>query len=90
MRITDVKIRKIFSENVLKAVVSVTFDECFTVHDIKVIYANERYIIVMPNKKSRDGRISDIAHPINKEFRQILEEEILTVYYEYSESKADL
>ncbi len=85
MKITEVKIRKTFSENVLKAIVSVTFDECFTVHDIKVVYANSRYFIVMPNKKSKDGRISDIAHPINREFREILEKNILEVYFENEE-----
>ncbi len=82
MKITEVKIRKTFEENVLKAIVSVTFDECFTVHDVKVVYANSRYFIVMPNKKNRDGKISDIAHPINREFREILEKSILEVYFE--------
>ena len=80
MQITEVKIRKIFDENVLKAIVSVTFDQCFTVHDIKIVYANSKYFIVMPNKKTRDGRISDIAHPINREFRETLEKEVLEQY----------
>lgn len=80
MQITEVKIRKIFDENVLKAIVSVTFDQCFTVHDIKIVYANSKYFIVMPNKKTKDGRISDIAHPINKEFRETLEKEVLEQY----------
>ena len=85
MKITEVKIRKIFYENVLKAIVSVTFDECFTVHDIKIVYANSRYFTVMPNKKTKDGRISDIAHPINKEFRETLEKSVLEVYFENTE-----
>ncbi len=85
MKITEVKIRKIFYENVLKAIVSVTFDECFTVHDIKIVYANSRYFTVMPNKKTKDGRISDIAHPINKEFRETLEKSVLEVYFENAE-----
>lgn len=81
MTITEVKIRKMFDENVLKAIVSVTFDNCFTVHDIKVVYANSRYFTVMPNKKLRDGKVSDTAHPINKEFRDHLEETILEEYF---------
>lgn len=86
MQITEVKIRKIFDENVLKAIVSVTFDGCFTVHDIKIVYANSKHFIVMPNKKTKDGRISDIAHPINKEFRDILEKEVLEQYNKALES----
>ena len=81
MQISDIKIRKTFDENVLKAVVSLTFDNCFTVHDIKIVYANEKYFTVMPNKKSRDGRISDVAHPINKDFREKLEREVLEYYF---------
>ena len=81
MQVTEIKIRKLFEENVLKAIVSVTFDDCFTVHDIKIVYANSRYFTVMPNKKSKDGRTSDIAHPINKEFRDTLEKNILNKYF---------
>ena len=81
MQISEIKIRKTFNENVLKAVVSVTFDGCFTVHDIKIVCANSRYFTVMPNKKSKDGRLSDIAHPINREFREKLDSEILRVYF---------
>lgn len=80
MQITEVKIRKVFDENVLKAIASVTFDGCFTVHDIKIVYANSRYFIVMPNKKTKDGRISDIAHPITREFREALEKDVLEQY----------
>ena len=81
MQITEIKIRKIFDENVLKAVVSVTFDKCFTVHDIKIVNANSRFFIVMPNKKGKDGRLSDIAHPINKAFREALEASVLDFYF---------
>ncbi len=86
MTITEVKIRKIFSENALKAIVSVTFDNCFTVHDIKVVYANSRYFTVMPNKKMKDGKVSDTAHPINKEFRDLLEMTVLEQYFLYTEN----
>ena len=83
MNITEIKIRKTFDENVLKAIVSITFDNCFTVHDIKVVYANERLFVVMPNKKSKDGRTADIAHPINSEFRGIIESNVLSAYLNY-------
>lgn len=81
MTITEVKIRKLFDDGVLKAIVSVTFDDCFTVHDIKVVYANSRYFIVMPNKKMKDGKVSDTAHPINKAFRELLENTVLEQYF---------
>ena len=86
MKITETKIRKSFENSVLCAIASVTFDNCFTVHDIKIIYVNNRYIIVMPNKKTKDGRLSDVCHPINKEFRNELEEEILKEYKLHTEA----
>ncbi len=77
MQITDIRIRKYFDEGPMKAVVSVTFDNQFAVHDIKVIYANEKYFIVMPSRKNADGTYRDIAHPINAQFRAQLEEAVL-------------
>ena len=82
MQITDIKIRKTFDEGPLKAVVSLTFDAQLAVHDIKVIYANDRYFIVMPSRKNGDGTYRDIAHPINAEFRVSVEEAVLTAYKE--------
>ena len=73
MQITDIKIRKFFDEGPMKAVVSVTFDDCLAVHDIKVIFARDRYFIVMPSRKNPDGTYRDIVHPINAEFRAKLE-----------------
>lgn len=80
MQITDIRIRKHFDEGPMKAVVSVTFDNQFAVHDIKVIYANEKYFIVMPSRKNADGTYRDIAHPINAQFRAQLEEAVLREY----------
>ena len=80
MQITDIKIRKLFNEGPMKAVVSVTFDDCLAIHDIKVIYARERYFIVMPSRKNPDGTYRDIAHPINSDFRVALEEAVLDAY----------
>ena len=81
MQITDIKIRKFFDEGPMKAVVSVTFDNCLAVHDVKVIYARERYFIVMPSRKNPDGTYRDIVHPINSEFRAELERAVIDVYH---------
>jgi len=83
MRITDIKIRKVFDdESPLKAVVSVTFDDLLALHDVKVIYAKEKYFIVMPSKKNPDGTYRDIAHPIKPEFREELNDAVLEAYFE--------
>jgi stage V sporulation protein G len=81
MQITDIKIRKFFEEGPMKAVVSVTFDDCLAVHDIKVIYARERYFIVMPSRKNPDGTYRDIVHPINADFRNELENAVIDAYH---------
>ena len=80
MQITDIKIRKFFDEGPMKAVVSVTFDEALAVHDIKVIYARDRYFIVMPSGKNPDGTYRDIVHPINATFRTDLENAVIDAY----------
>ena len=81
MQITDIKIRKFFDEGPMKAVVSVTFDNCLAVHDIKVIYARDRHFIVMPSRKNPDGTYRDIVHPINADFRGALEEAVIDAYH---------
>ena len=80
MQITDIKIRKFFDEGPMKAVVSVTFDDCLAVHDVKVIYARERYFIVMPSRKNPDGTYRDIVHPISADFRKTLEKSVIDAY----------
>ena len=81
MQITDIKIRKFFGEGPMKAVVSVTFDDALAVHDIKVIYARDRYFIVMPSRKNPDGTYRDIVHPINAAFRAELENAVIDAYH---------
>ncbi len=81
MVISDIKIRKIFEEGPMKAIVSVTFDGQLAVHDIKVIYARERFFIVMPSRKNPDGTYRDIVHPINSDFRQLLETAVIDTYH---------
>lgn len=82
MQITDVKIRKLFDEGPMRAVVSVTFDSQLAVHDIKVIHARDRYFIVMPSRKNPDDTYRDIVHPINAQFRATLEEAVISAFEE--------
>ncbi len=82
MEITDIKIRKLFDEGPMKAVVSVTFDGQLALHDIKVINARDRFFIVMPNRKNPDGTYRDIVHPINARFRAELESSVIAAYEE--------
>lgn len=80
MRITDVRVRKIAKEGKMKAVVSVTLDDEFVVHDIKVIEGEKGLFIAMPSKKTLDGEYRDIAHPINSSTRDTLQSLILEAY----------
>lgn len=82
MVITDIKVRKLFDEGPMKAVVSVTFDGQLALHDIKVISVRGKDFIVMPSRKNPDGTFRDIAHPINADFRALLESEVLKAYEE--------
>ncbi len=90
MEITDIRVRKINTEGKMKAVVSVTFDNAIVVHDIKIIEGQEKLFIAMPSRKTPDGEFKDIAHPINSQMREYLENAILVKYessmYEDSES----
>ncbi len=89
MEITDVKVRKVFDdEGPMKAIVSVTFDNQLAVHDIKVIYARDKFFIVMPSRKNPDNTYRDIVHPINAEFRSLLEEVVLEAYQQEIDSIA--
>ena len=90
MQITDIKIRKLFEEGPMKAVVSVTFDGQLAVHDIKVIYARDKFFIVMPSRKNPDETFRDIVHPINAPFRAMLENAVIAAYRtEYEAAKAN-
>ena len=81
MKITDVRVRMVKKDDSkLKAVASVTFDDCFVVHDIKVIEGTEGFFIAMPSRKTGEGDYKDIAHPINMDMRDNLEKNILEKY----------
>lgn len=80
MKVTDVRIRKINDEGKMKAIVSVTFDNEFVVHDIKIIEGQNGLFIAMPSRKMGEGDFRDIAHPINSEMRTRLQDAILSQY----------
>lgn len=80
MRITDVRVRKMTQDSKMKAIVSITIDDEFVVHDIKVIEGEKGLFIAMPSKKATDGEYRDIAHPINSETRDRIQKIILESY----------
>ena len=80
MKITDVRVRKITKEGKMKAIVSITIDDEFVVHDIKVIEGEKGLFIAMPSKKATDGEYRDIAHPINQTTRENIQGIILDRY----------
>lgn len=80
MEITDIRIKKVASEGKMKAVASVTFDNAFAVHDVKVIEGPENLFVAMPSRRTPDGEYRDIAHPINSDMRNMLESKVLAAY----------
>jgi stage V sporulation protein G len=80
MDITDIRIRRVDGEGKLKAYVTVTFDECFVVHNVKIIEGKTGSFIAMPSRKTKTGEYKDIAHPINPDFRTRLQDAIVGAY----------
>ena len=80
MEITAIRIKKVASEGKMKAVASVTFDNAFAVHDVKVIEGPEKLFVAMPSRRTPDGEYRDIAHPINSDMRNMLESKVLAAY----------
>ena len=89
MQITDVRVRKISSQNRMKAIASVTFDDVFVVHDIKVIESDKGLFIAMPSRKIPNGEFKDIAHPINTETREEIQAAIIAKYNETADEEVD-
>ncbi len=87
LTITNIKIRKLMPEGRLRGVISVTFDDVFAVHDIKVVQGDERLFVAMPSRKDDSGVFRDIVHPITPEARKSIENEILTAYREAVETQ---
>lgn len=88
MNITEIKIRRIYNEGRLRALVSVTIDSDLAVHDIKVIEGPERFFVAMPSRKEENGVFRDVVHPITVEARKKLEDEILKEYHSHIEKLA--
>jgi stage V sporulation protein G len=80
MKVTDVRVRKIAREGKMRAIVSITLDDEFVIHDIKVIEGDKGLFIAMPSKKAADGEYRDIAHPINSYTREVVQKIILESY----------
>ena len=80
MKITDVRIRKVENDSKLRAYVTVTFDDCFVVHNVKVIEGKSGLFIAMPSRKTANGEYKDVAHPINPAFRDELQNKILAEF----------
>lgn len=80
MEISDIRVRKLTGEGKLKAYVSVTFDDCFVIHNVKIIEGKSGAFIAMPSRKTRTGEFKDVAHPITHEFRNELQKKILDKY----------
>ena len=89
MQITDVRVRKVTKEGKMRAVVSITIDDVFVVHDIKVIEGEKGMFIAMPSRKASDGEYRDIAHPINSETRDKIQSLILEKYQEVASESED-
>ncbi len=80
MIVTDVRVRKITQEGKMRAIVSVTLNDKFVVHDVRVIEGNNGLFVAMPSKRTPNGEFRDIAHPINSETREVIQESVLEVY----------
>jgi stage V sporulation protein G len=86
VEITDVRLRKVTTEGRMKAIASITFDNEFVVHDIRVIDGNSGMFVAMPSKRTPDGEFRDIAHPITSSTRQKIQDAVLREYYKTDDS----
>ena len=85
MKVTDVRLRKIQTDGRMKALVSITLDEAFVIHDLRVIEGNSGLFVAMPSKRTPDGEFRDIANPINSDMRQEIQDAVMKVYDETDE-----
>ncbi|HBX23944.1 MAG TPA: septation protein SpoVG [Desulfotomaculum sp.] len=82
MNVTDVRVRKVLAEGKMKAIVSVTLDDMFVIHDVKVVEGQNGLFVAMPSRKTPSGEFRDIAHPINSSAREIIQSAVLDAYTE--------
>ncbi|HLQ95688.1 MAG TPA: septation regulator SpoVG [Pseudogracilibacillus sp.] len=87
MEVTDVRLRRVTSEGKMRAIASITFNDCFVVHDVRIIDGNNGLFVAMPSKRTADGVFRDIAHPINSETREMIQEAVLETYHAREEEK---
>ena len=87
-KVTDVRIRRTYDEGKVKAIISVTLDDAYVIHGIKILENENGYFIAMPSKKLKEGEFKDVFHPINSEARKLLQDEIISLYNNCSENKA--
>ena len=80
MQITDIRVRIVHNDEKLKGVASITIDDCFVVHDLKIISGTEQLFIAMPSRRTKDGEFKDVAHPIKSETRDEISKLVLDAY----------
>ncbi|ARD48452.1 septation protein spoVG [Sporosarcina sp. P37] len=90
MEITDVRLRKVETEGRMRAIASITLDDQFVIHDIRVIEGNDGLFVAMPSKRTPDGEFRDVAHPINSDARMKVQESILAAYHQAGEQQGVL
>ena len=90
MEITVIRIKRVSTDGKMKAVVSVTFDDAFVVHDIKLIEGQDKLFTAMPSRKTPEGEYKDIAHPINSDMRTVLESAIIAKYKQELENPVEV
>lgn len=88
MKITDIKVRKLLDSGKLRGVISITLDDVFAVHDIKVIQGENRLFVAMPSRRDEKGTFRDVVHPINSELRTEFESQILAAYQKELENQS--
>lgn len=86
VEVTDVRLRRVTSEGKMRAIASITFDDEFVVHDVRIIDGNNGLFVAMPSKRTADGEFKDIAHPINSNTREKIQVAVLRVYEAHEES----
>lgn len=89
MEITDVRVKKLNSDNRLKAIAAITIDECFVVHELRIIDGKDGLFVAMPSRKMPNGEFKDVAHPINQETRNMIESVVIEAYNNLEEEPTD-
>lgn len=85
MEVTDVRLRRVSTEGKMRAIVSITFNDMFVVHDVRIIDGNNGLFVAMPSKRTADGEFKDIAHPINSSTREKIQEAVISAYLKHEE-----